>query len=55
MQPSAHDVAAAYCLAMADVWVRLPLGALEIQDVGKPGIPRALGARDRWFKSSHPD
>ena len=25
---SAHDVAAAYCLAMAEVWVRLPLGAL---------------------------
>ena len=25
---SAHDVAAAYCLAMADVRVRLPLGAL---------------------------
>src|SRR6185436_9829325 len=25
--PSAHDVAAAYCLAMADVRVRLPLGA----------------------------
>src|SRR4029079_3405666 len=24
---SAHDVAAAYCLAMADVRVRLPLGA----------------------------
>ena len=52
---SAHDVAAAYCLAMADVWVRLPLGALEIQDVGKPGIPRASGARDRWFESSRPD
>ena len=27
----AHDVAVAYCLAMADVWVRLPLGALEKQ------------------------
>ena len=26
-----------------------------IQGVGKFGIPRALGARDRWFKSSHPD
>ena len=27
-EASAHDVAAAYCLAMADVRVRLPLGAL---------------------------
>ena len=26
---SAHDVAAAYCLAMAEVRVRLPLGALD--------------------------
>jgi hypothetical protein len=26
-----HDVAAAYCHAMADVWVRLPLGALAMQ------------------------
>ena len=25
------------------------------QDVGKFGIPRASGARDRWFKSSRPD
>ena len=23
--------------------------------MGKLGIPRASGARDRWFKSSHPD
>ena len=52
---SAHDVAAACRLAMADVRVQLPLGAFAIQDVGKPGIPRALGARDRWFKSSRPD
>lgn len=29
--------------------------ALSNQDVGKPGIPRASGARDRWFESSHPD
>ncbi len=28
---SAHDVVAAYCLAMADVRVRLPLGALQIR------------------------
>ncbi len=40
---------------MAEVRVRLPLGALGCQDVGKSGIPRASGARDRWFKSSRPD
>ncbi len=28
---SAHDVAAAYCLAMAEERVRLPLGALNIR------------------------
>lgn len=28
---------------------------LLIQDVGKLGTPRASGARDRWFESSHPD
>ena len=28
---SARDVAAAYCLAMAEVRVRLPLGALNIR------------------------
>ena len=50
----AHDVAAACCLARADVPVQLRLGAL-FQDVGKSGNPRALGARDRWFKSSRPD
>ena len=56
-QIRAHDVAAAYRFAMAEVRVRLPLGALyfESQDVGKSGIPRAPGARDRWFKSSRPD
>ena len=31
---SAHDVAAAYCLAMAEVRVRLPLGALEFRTWG---------------------
>ena len=89
----AHDVAAAYCLAMAEVWVArpdaerlarskagrgsyaaikrhyrsalerhlvvrarlLPTGRSKHQDVGKSGIPRASGARDRWFKSSRPD
>ena len=40
---------------MAEVRVRLPLGALNKQDVGKPGIPRASGARDRRFKSGRPD
>ena len=40
---------------MAEVRVRLPLGALDEQDVGKPGIPRVSGARDRRFKSGHPD
>ena len=51
----AHDVAAASRLAMAEVRVRLPLGALDRQDVGKPGIPRASGARDRGFNSRRPD
>ena len=40
---------------MAEVRVQLPLGALDQQDVGKPGIPRASGARDRGFKSRRPD
>ena len=57
----AHDVAVAYCLAMAEVRVRLPLGALgrprvcTYQGVGKFGNPRASGARDRRFKSGRPD
>ena len=50
----AHDVAVAYLLAMQDVPVQLRLGA-SIQRVGKPGIPRASGARDRRFKSDHAD
>ena len=36
----AHDVAAACCLAMAEVRVRLPLGALFKQGVGKSGLNR---------------
>lgn len=52
---SAHDVAAAYCLAMAEVRVRLPLGALDFRVWGSLANPRVLEARDRWFKSSHPD
>ena len=64
----AHDVAVAYLLAMQEARVQLPLDAfcspnlrckrlyvVLIQDVGKPGIPRASGARDRGFKSRHPD
>ena len=31
MQFCAHDVAVACCLAMAEVWVRLPLGVLQIR------------------------
>ena len=50
----AHDVAVAYLLAMQEARVQLPLDAFY-QDVGKPGIPRASGARDRGFKSRHPD
>ena len=53
---SAHDVTAAYCLAMAEVRVRLPLGALFKTGCGEVwSNPRAMEARDRWFKSSHPD
>ena len=40
---------------MAEVRVQLPLGALNEQDVGKPGILRASGARERGFKSRRPD
>ena len=40
---------------MQKMRVRFSLGALCIQRVGKLGTPRASGARDRWFKSSHPD
>ena len=34
---------------------RVIVRALVFRDVGKPGNPPALGAGDRWFKSSHPD
>ncbi len=48
---SAHDVAVACCLAMAEVWVRLPLGAFELgsgrdlgsEFVGEFQIQRAVG------------
>ncbi len=45
----AHDVAAACRLAMAEVRVRLPLGALVERDVGKPGIPPGTDAK-RWSR-----
>ena len=51
----AHDVAAACRLAMAEVRVQLPLGALKRQDVGKSGIPPVSGTGDRRFKSGRPD
>ena len=50
-----HDVAAACCLAMADVRVRLSLGALVDRRVGKFGNPPASGAGDRRFKSNRAD
>jgi hypothetical protein len=55
MTQSAHDVAAAYCLAMADVRVRLPLGALAIGVWESLAIPPAPEAGDRWFKSNCAD
>ena len=45
---SAHDVAVAYRLAMADVRVRLPLGTYRMEttrDVGKPGQSACFGSR----------
>ncbi len=49
-----RDVRAAYLLAMQEVRVRFPLGALY-QDVGKPGNPPVLGTGNRGFKSHRPD
>ena len=40
---------------MADVRVRFPLGALNLRVWESLVLARASGARDRWFKSSHPD
>ena len=37
VKPCTHDVAVAYRLAMAEVRVQLPLGALDVRRVGKPG------------------
>lgn len=49
-----RDVTAAYLLAMQDVRVRFPLGAID-QDVGKPGNPPVSGTGKRGFKSHRPD
>ena len=49
-----RDVTAACLLAMQDVRVQLPLGALSWR-VGEPGNPPALEAGDRQFKSDHAD
>ena len=49
-----RDVTAACLLAMQDVRVRFPLGALT-QDVGKPGNPPVSGTGKRGFKSHGPD
>ncbi len=38
-----------------DTQLLLRLARFADQDVGKSGIPRAPGARDRWFESSRPD
>ena len=51
---STRDVTAACLLAMQDVRVQLPLGAL-VQDVGKPGNPPVSGTGKRGFKSHRPD
>ena len=48
MQFCAHDVAVACCLAMAEVWVRLPLGALRDGAVGSSPGSYPGG---RWFES----
>ena len=65
---STRDVTAACLLAMQDVRVQFPLGALPIrspclrgrlrmaiQDVGKPGNPPVSGTGKRGFKSHRPD
>src|ERR1700756_4925439 len=49
-----RDVTVACLLAMQDVRVRFPLGALA-QDVGKPGNPPVSGTGKRGFKSHRPD
>ena len=51
----AHDVAAAYRLAKAEVRVQLPLGTSAIGMWESLVNPPASGAGDRRFKSGHPD
>ena len=51
-----HGVVVTHLLAKEELRVRFSLDALFTnQGVGKLGIPRASGARDRRFKSDHPD
>ena len=50
-----HGVVVTHLLAKEKLRVRFSLDALFDQGVGKLGIPRASGARDRRFKSDHPD
>ena len=57
---SAHDVAVACCLAMAEVRVQLPLGAFNsVRGVAwKPAGHHVLmvaGARERRFESARTD
>jgi hypothetical protein len=51
----AHDVAAAYRSATAEVRVRLPLGTWFVRGVGKPGNPPGSGPGERRFESGRPD
>jgi hypothetical protein len=52
----AHDVAAAYCLAMADVRVRLPLGTSSTTfGAWGSGDPPVSGTGERRFDSGRPD
>ena len=48
----AHVVVVAYCLAMAEARVRLPLGTCLFRDVGKPGSIRLL--REQEIAGSNP-
>ena len=50
-----HGVVVTHLLAKEELRVRFSLDAFDYQGVGKSGTPRASGARDRRFKSDHPD
>ena len=50
-----HGVVVTHLLAKEELRVRFSLDAFRYQGVGKSGTPRASGARDRRFKSDHPD